>query len=114
VGSNAVSRARDGPVRSILPRCRSSTPDGATLLTFIGHDRKHECRTCIEERNQAPERPANQALRDARRLRNDFVHHVSLRAAFALTDYHSASIQLLDDPAIGPLNTKQREYAAMS
>jgi signal transduction histidine kinase len=63
----------------------------------------------LTERNQALS-DRNQALRDAERLRNDFVHHVSYELRSPLTNI-IGFIQLLDDPAIGPLNTKQREYA---
>jgi signal transduction histidine kinase len=52
----------------------------------------------------------NQALIGVEKLRNEFVHHVSYELRSPLTNI-IGFIQLLDDPAIGPLNGKQREYA---
>jgi signal transduction histidine kinase len=52
----------------------------------------------------------NQALVDAEKLRNDFVHHVSYELRSPLTNI-IGFIQLLGDGSIGPLNLKQREYA---
>jgi signal transduction histidine kinase len=52
----------------------------------------------------------NNALLAAEKLRNEFMHHVSYELRSPLTNI-IGFIQLLDDPAIGPLNAKQREYA---
>ena len=51
----------------------------------------------------------NEALIAADRLKNAFVHHVSYELRSPLTTIIGFS-QLLDDPAIGPLTDKQREY----
>ncbi len=83
--------------------------DGATLLTFIDTTASVNIERALTERNQAlSER--NQALTEAERLRNEFVHHVSYELRSPLTNI-IGFIQLLDDPANGPLNEKQREYA---
>jgi signal transduction histidine kinase len=94
---------------SVLDCAAAPLPDGATLLTFIDMTASVNIERALTERNQAlSER--NQALTDAERLRNDFVHHVSYELRSPLTNI-IGFIQLLDDPAIGPLNDKQREYA---
>jgi signal transduction histidine kinase len=51
----------------------------------------------------------NEALESAAKLRNDFVHHVSYQLRTPLTTIIGFA-QVLDDPSIGPLNDKQREY----
>ena len=52
----------------------------------------------------------NQALIDAEKLRNDFVHHVSYELRSPLTNI-IGFIQLLGDGSVGSLNAKQLEYA---
>ena len=97
---------RDG---SVLDCAAAPLPDGATLLTFIDTTASVNIERALTERNQAlSER--NQALTEAERLRNDFVHHVSYELRSPLTNI-IGFIQLLDDPTVGPLNAKQREYA---
>ncbi len=106
VGFERRLSRRDGVV---LDCAAAPLPDGATLLTFIDTTASVNIERALTERNQAlSER--NQALTDAERLRNDFVHHVSYELRSPLTNI-IGFIQLLDDPAIGPLNPKQREYA---
>jgi signal transduction histidine kinase len=51
----------------------------------------------------------NEALVAADALKSAFVHHVSYELRSPLTTAIGFA-QLLDDPAIGPLNSKQREY----
>ncbi len=87
---------------SVLDCAAAPLPDGATLLTFIDTTASVNVERALIERNQA--------LIDAEKLRNDFVHHVSYELRSPLTNI-IGFIQLLDDPAIGPLNDKQREYA---
>ncbi len=87
---------------SVLDCAAAPLPDGATLLTFIDTTASVSVERALTERNQA--------LIDAEKLRNDFVHHVSYELRSPLTNI-IGFIQLLDDPAIGPLNGKQREYA---
>ncbi|HEY8007230.1 MAG TPA: ATP-binding protein [Methylocella sp.] len=97
---------RDG---SVLDCAAAPLPDGATLLTFIDTTASVSVERALTERNQALS-DRNQALSDAEKLRNDFVHHVSYELRSPLTNI-IGFVQLLDDPAIGPLNAKQREYA---
>ncbi|MGA3340202.1 MAG: ATP-binding protein [Methylocella sp.] len=106
VGLERRLARRDG---SVLDCAAAPLPDGATLLTFIDTTASVSVERALTERNQALS-DRNQALRDAERLRNDFVHHVSYELRSPLTNI-IGFIQLLDDPAIGPLNDKQREYA---
>ena len=90
---------RDG---SVLDCAAAPLPDGATLLTFIDTTASVNVERALTERNQA--------LIDAEKLRNDFVHHVSYELRSPLTNI-IGFIQMLDSAAIGPLNAKQREYA---
>jgi signal transduction histidine kinase len=86
---------------SVLDCAIAPLPDGATLLTFIDMTASVNVERALTERNQA--------LLDAETLRNNFVHHVSYQLRSPLTNI-IGFIQLLDDPAVGPLNDKQREY----
>jgi signal transduction histidine kinase len=90
---------RDG---SVLDCAAAPLPDGATLLTFIDATAGVSVERALTERNQA--------LIEAERLRNDFVHHVSYELRSPLTNI-IGFIQLLGDPLVGPLNEKQLEYA---
>ena len=106
VGLERRLARRDG---SVLDCAAAPLPDGATLLTFIDTTASVNVERALTERNQALS-DRNQALSEAERLRNDFVHHVSYELRSPLTNI-IGFIQLLDDPATGPLNAKQREYA---
>ena len=77
-------------------------PDGATLLTFIDVTAGVNVERALKERNQA--------LLDAEKLRNDFVHHVSYELRSPLTNI-IGFIQMLGDGTVGSLNPKQVEYA---
>ncbi|HUB64273.1 MAG TPA: ATP-binding protein [Methylocella sp.] len=105
VGLERRLARRDG---SVLDCAAAPLPDGATLLTFIDMTASVSVERALTERNQALS-DRNQALSDAEKLRNDFVHHVSYELRSPLTNI-IGFIQLLDNPAIGPLNAKQREY----
>ncbi len=87
---------------SVLDCAAAPLPDGATLLTFIDATAGVNVERALTERNQA--------LIDAEKLRNNFVHHVSYELRTPLTNI-IGFIQLLGDPSVGPLNEKQREYA---
>jgi signal transduction histidine kinase len=87
---------------SVTDAAAAPLPDGSTLLTFIDVTASVSVERALTERNQA--------LVDAEKLRNDFVHHVSYELRSPLTNI-IGFIQLLGDGSIGPLNTKQREYA---
>jgi signal transduction histidine kinase len=90
------------PDGSVLDCAAAPLPDGATLLTFTDATAGVNIERALTERNQA--------LIDAEKLRNDFVHHVSYELRTPLTNI-IGFIQLLGDPSVGPLNTKQLEYA---
>ena len=90
---------RDG---SIVDCTSAPLPDGATLLTFTDVSASVNVERALKERNQA--------LVDAEKLRNDFVHHVSYELRSPLTNI-IGFIQLLGDNSVGPLNPRQQEYA---
>ncbi len=90
---------RDG---TILDYAAAPLPDGATLVTFSNVTAGVKVARALEERNQA--------LIDAEKLRNDFVHHVSYELRSPLTNI-IGFIQLLGDRGVGTLNPKQQEYA---
>jgi signal transduction histidine kinase len=77
-------------------------PDGATLLTFVDVTATVNVERALTEKNDALERAA--------RLRDDFVHHVSYELRSPLTTIIGFT-QLLGDETVGPLNSRQREYA---
>ena len=87
---------------SVTDTAAAPLPDGSTLLTFIDVTASVNVERALTERNQA--------LVDAEKLRNDFVHHVSYELRSPLTNI-IGFIQLLGDGSVGPLNAKQREYA---
>ena len=91
---------RDG---SVLDCTAQPLPDGATLLTFTDTTASVNVERALTERNQA--------LMEAETLRNDFVHHVSYELRSPLTNI-IGFIGLLSDGSVGPLNERQREYAA--
>ncbi len=79
----------------ILDATTAPLSDGATLLTFtdVSANVKHA-----------------QAVEDAQRLRNDFVHHVSYELRSPLTNIIGYA-ELLGSESVGPLNPKQLEYS---
>ncbi len=101
IGSD-LKAASPGATASVLDCAAAPLPDGATLLTFIDATAGVSVERALTERNQA--------LIDAEKLRNDFVHHVSYELRSPLTNI-IGFIQLLGDAAVGPLNAKQLEYA---
>ncbi len=90
---------RDG---SVIDCAAAPLPDGATLLTFTDVTAGVNVERALKERNQA--------LLEAEKLRNDFVHHVSYELRSPLTNI-IGFIQLLSDGSVGALNPKQMEYA---
>ena len=90
---------RDG---TILDCAAAPLPDGATLLTFTNVTAGVNVERALKERNQA--------LIDAEKIRNDFVHHVSYELRSPLTNI-IGFVQLLGDRSVGSLNAKQLEYA---
>lgn len=76
-------------------------PDGGSLVTFRDVTDSARVSRVLTERNDA--------LVAADVIKNDFVQHVSYELRSPLTTI-IGFVQLLDNPAIGPLNEKQREY----
>jgi signal transduction histidine kinase len=76
-------------------------PDGATLITFVDVTASVSVERVLKERNEA--------LEAATRLKNDFIQHMSYELRSPLTNIIGFT-QLLDDPKVGPLNARQREY----
>jgi signal transduction histidine kinase len=77
-------------------------PDGATLLTSLDVTASANVERALTERNLA--------LVAAEKLRNDFVNHVSYELRTPLTNIIGFT-QLLAAGGVGPLNSKQLEYA---
>ncbi len=77
-------------------------PDGATLITFSDVTASVDVERALTDRNEA--------LLQAEKIRNDFVHHVSYELRSPLTNI-IGFIQLLAEGAAGPLNAKQLEYS---
>ena len=76
-------------------------PDGATLIAFQDVTDTVNVERALRERNDA--------LEAADRLKVDFVHHVSYELRSPLTNIIGFA-HFLGEPAVGALNTKQREY----
>ena len=86
---------------SVVECATAPLPDGATLVTFQDvTDTVNVERALIERAD---------ALQDADRLKNAFVHHVSYELRSPLTNIIGFA-QLLHDPSTGPLTDKQQEY----
>ncbi|WP_170144363.1 PAS domain-containing sensor histidine kinase [Dichotomicrobium thermohalophilum] len=76
-------------------------PDGATMMTYVDiTDSKRVERALIER---------NEALEASDRLKNTFISHVSYELRTPLTNIIGFS-ELLDQPRVGELNARQREY----
>jgi signal transduction histidine kinase len=86
---------------SVLDCATAPLPDGATLVTFQDVTDSVNVERALIERADA--------LQDADRLKNAFVHHVSYELRSPLTNIIGFA-QLLDDPSTGPLTAKQHEY----
>jgi signal transduction histidine kinase len=90
---------RDG---TVIDFAAAPLPDGATLLTFADVTDSANVERALTERNQA--------RIEAERLRDDFVKHVSYELRTPLTNI-IGFLDFLGNPAVGPLNAKQQEYA---
>lgn len=99
-GFAARMERRDG---TVIDCVTAPLPDGSTLLTFTDVTASVEVERALKEKNQA--------LEQAARLRDDFVHHVSYELRSPLTNI-IGFVELLDAETVGPLNDKQREYAS--
>jgi signal transduction histidine kinase len=89
---------RDG---SVIDCATVPLPDGATLVTFQDITDTVNVERALRERNEA--------LVAADEIKINFVHHVSYELRSPLTNIIGFA-HFLDDPAIGPLTDKQREY----
>jgi signal transduction histidine kinase len=76
-------------------------PDGGTLVTFADITGSKRFEDVLLERNEA--------LEASDRLKNAFLSHVSYQLRTPLTTIIGFT-DLLAEPAIGPLNGKQRDY----
>ncbi len=76
-------------------------PDGGTLVTFADVTDRKRFEDVLMERNEA--------LEASDRLKNSFLSHVSYELRTPLTTIIGFT-DLLAEPAIGPLNVKQRDY----
>jgi signal transduction histidine kinase len=85
----------------ILDSACAPLPDGSTLITFTDVTAGVNVERALTERNQA--------LLEAERLKNDFVHHVSYELRSPLTNI-IGFIQLLGNGSVGTLNERQLEY----
>lgn len=97
-GTGRIAR-RDG---TVLECAIAPLPDGATLVTFADVTASVDVERALTERNEA--------LEQAARLRDDFMHHVSYELRSPLTTIIGFT-QLLADGTIGPLNERQQEYS---
>jgi signal transduction histidine kinase len=86
---------------SVLDCMTTPLPDGATMLTFQDITDTENVERALRERNEA--------LETADQMKVDFVHHVSYELRSPLTTIIGFA-HLLNDPATGPLVTKQAEY----
>jgi signal transduction histidine kinase len=76
-------------------------PDGATLVAFLNVTDTVNVERALREKNEA--------LEAADALKADFVHHVSYELRSPLTNIIGFA-SLMEEPSIGPLSAKQREY----
>jgi signal transduction histidine kinase len=98
---NPVERRIERADARVLDCTAVPLPDGGTLVTFRDVSDSVRVERALIERNEA--------LEAADSLKNAFVGHVSYELRSPLTTIIGFA-QLLDDPLIGPLNEKQREY----
>ncbi|MDQ0468133.1 sensor histidine kinase [Labrys wisconsinensis] len=87
---------------SVIDVATVPLPDGGTLLTFTNVTDTVNFENALVDKNEA--------LEEASRLKNAFVHHVSYELRSPLTNI-IGFVQLLADGAAGPLSDKQRQYA---
>ncbi|MDQ0396023.1 sensor histidine kinase [Labrys monachus] len=87
---------------SVIDVATVPLPDGGTLATFTDVTDSVNFENALVEKNEA--------LEEAARLKNDFVHHVSYELRSPLTNI-IGFVQLLADGSAGPLNDKQHQYA---
>jgi signal transduction histidine kinase len=100
-GRDTIEGQMQRPDQSVIDYAVIPLPDGATLITFsdVTDARRYE-RALVER---------NEALVAAGRLKSQFIGHVSYELRTPLTNIIGFS-ELLCDPNIGELNSRQRDY----
>jgi signal transduction histidine kinase len=88
---------------SVIDCALTPLPDGATLVTFVDVSASVNVERALTERNEA--------LVEAARLRENFVHHVSYQLRSPLTNVIGFT-ELLASGAAGDLNDRQSDYVA--
>jgi signal transduction histidine kinase len=89
---------------SVLTCTTAPLPDGSTLFTFSDITASVNVERALKERNDA--------LEQAGRVRDHFIHQVSYQLRSPLTNVIGFS-QMLAEGHIGTLNPKQLEYASL-
>lgn len=88
---------------SIVDCALAPLPDGATLVTFVDVSDTVRVERALKEKNDA--------LEQAAKLRENFIHHVSYQLRSPLTNVIGFT-ELLASGAAGVLNERQEEYAS--
>ncbi len=89
------------PDQSVIAYAGLPLPDGAMLLTFVDQTDTTRAERMLRERNDA--------LIQADRLKSNFISLVSYELRSPLQNIIGFS-EFLENPKVGPLNPKQREY----
>ncbi len=89
------------PDQSVIAYAGLPLPDGAMLLTFVDTTDTTRAERMLRERNDA--------LIQADRLKSQFISLVSYELRSPLQNIIGFS-EFLENPKVGPLNPKQREY----
>ena len=89
------------PDQSVIAYAGLPLPDGAMLLTFVDTTDTTRAERMLRERNDA--------LVQADRLKSQFISLVSYELRSPLQNIIGFS-EFLENPKVGPLNPKQREY----
>lgn len=86
---------------SVIRYSTNALIDGRTMVTFVDDTDSVNFERAMTEKNEA--------LREADKLKTDFVQHVNYELRSPLTNIIGFA-QLLSDADIGPLTNKQQEY----
>ncbi len=85
----------------VLDCAAQSLLDGAALLTFVDVSADVNVERALTDRNKA--------LLAAKKLRNDFAHHMSQQLRSPINNINGF-VHLLGEASTGPLNARQRKY----